>query len=339
MVGTRRSSESNSPATRSSRRSKRKKSEEVQTSRQKKRVKKDSDDELDEEERLLAEQEEEDERLKAEEDDEEESDPMEDAEGAEEVGYETKARQQQEESRKAQEMEKRRVARNQIRHKGKAILEMDFSPEPTPTAILAESKAKKGNANTGLTPEWIAAVDDLRAYKEKHGNTRVPNRYPEDPGLAGWVKQQRRAYVKQQLSDGQRVSLEALGFEFIIEEEDKPPLTWDESFEQLKTFKDKHGHCTIPQGYEEMPVLQFWTFYQREMYRQKKLTQDQICKLEELGFTWDHTVSKEKAKPKSLDEVWNMQFDKLKAFKEKEGHPNGKVSFPSMCMCVIGYSI
>lgn len=286
----------------------------------------------------MAEHEEEDERLKAEEGDEEESDPMEgaDAEVEEEVDEKTKARRQQEETRKAEEREKKRAARAQTRFKGKAILEMDFSPEPTPTAILAENKPKKGNANTGLTPEWIAMVDKLRAYKDQHGNTRVPNRYPEDPALSGWVKQQRKAYVKQQLSDGQRVSLEALGFEFIIEEEDQPPLTWDESFEQLKTFKDKHGHCNIPQGYEEMPVLQFWTFYQREMYRQKKMTQDQISMLEGIGFTWDHTIPKEKAKPKSLDEVWNMQFEKLQAFKEKEGHCNGKVSFrsTSLCACV-----
>jgi hypothetical protein len=43
---------------------------------------------------------------------------------------------------------------------------------------------------------WADRFEDLVEYIEKHGDTLVPKRYPDNPTLAHWVKNQRQQYKK-----------------------------------------------------------------------------------------------------------------------------------------------
>ena len=49
-------------------------------------------------------------------------------------------------------------------------------------------------------------------YKEKYGDCLVPRRFKEDPKLASWVKTQRVAYKKNNLSKEKIEALEEIGF-------------------------------------------------------------------------------------------------------------------------------
>jgi len=43
-------------------------------------------------------------------------------------------------------------------------------------------------------PEWNNRYSELLAYKEKHGDTKVPQHYKETPGLGKWVAKQREQF-------------------------------------------------------------------------------------------------------------------------------------------------
>ena len=68
--------------------------------------------------------------------------------------------------------------------------------------------------------------------------------------------------------------------------------------EECKKFRDKHGHCMIPNNYNENKSgLGFWAQMMRHNYQCKKaeqphsqikpfLSENMIAKLNELGFNW-----------------------------------------------------
>lgn len=63
-------------------------------------------------------------------------------------------------------------------------------------------------------------VDDqmiqLRVYKARFGNTRVPKEWSEDRSLARWVKEQRRLFREGRMPEERKRKLDALGFEWEV---------------------------------------------------------------------------------------------------------------------------
>ena len=57
---------------------------------------------------------------------------------------------------------------------------------------------------------------------------------------------------------------------------------WDERFGQLKAFKEKKGHCYVPDRFPENPSLGNWVRWQR--FNRRELTPEHIAKLEQIGF-------------------------------------------------------
>ncbi len=84
--------------------------------------------------------------------------------------------------------------------------------------------------------------------------------------------------------------------------------TWDVWFGKLKSFKERFGHCKIPQNGEDSGLAR-WTSRQRQ--QKDKLTSDQLNRLDHIGFVWDIAAL-----------AWDEMFAKLVAFKERIGHCN-----------------
>ncbi|KAL3792224.1 LOW QUALITY PROTEIN: hypothetical protein ACHAWO_006043 [Cyclotella atomus] len=69
-------------------------------------------------------------------------------------------------------------------------------------------------------------------------------------------------------------------------------VDWEHRF-----FKDKHGHCNVPQYYEAQPQLGVWAMHQRARlgkYKKKEplplgetTTREQINKLDSIEFIWN----------------------------------------------------
>ena len=133
----------------------------------------------------------------------------------------------------------------------------------------------------------------LVEYEAEHGNCLVPQHYPDNKALGKWVDKQRTQYRLRRegkhsfLTEERIKKLEDLGFEW-------SPLgnSWDDRYDELVEYKNKHGNCLVPQRYSKNKALGRWVAKQRTQYRlrregkQTPLTEDRIKLLDEVGFVW-----------------------------------------------------
>ncbi len=89
--------------------------------------------------------------------------------------------------------------------------------------------------------------------------------------------------------------------------------SWDEWFGKLVAFKERFGHCNVQAGWKEDPSLASWVDRQRLRQKKSDLTDEQIRRLEDLGFVWDWQSIKS-------DETWMKWYEEMKAFKQQFGH-------------------
>jgi superfamily II DNA or RNA helicase len=150
----------------------------------------------------------------------------------------------------------------------------------------------------------------------------------QDEELADIIRQMREAIARRGAFDDTqlRERVEIIGPELrlstlrniittkIVENLGSP---WDERFGALMRFKEKTGHCNVSSYYPENHVLGIWLEGQRRKYREGKLHQKRVEKLETIGVVWDPLSSK-----------WEEMFAALCKYKEKTGHCNVPARFP-----------
>ena len=160
-----------------------------------------------------------------------------------------------------------------------------------------------------LEERWEEMFGLLIAYQEAHsGDCDVPERYEvEGVNLGIWVMNQRRQFKEGNMDPERKRRLEDLGFKWDCFEED-----WEEWFQLLAEFKEVHGHCNVPQGYEVNGIkLGMWVQRQRNDYKQGRMDPERVQRLRELGFWWG-----------CLEEDWEEKFQLLAEFKDVNGHCN-----------------
>jgi hypothetical protein len=77
--------------------------------------------------------------------------------------------------------------------------------------------------------KWIGMFQKLVAYKDQYENTKVPNRYDEDPSLGRWVGTQRRIFNQKKMQDNRSALLDSIAFDWNVlgrtEKKPKVPST------------------------------------------------------------------------------------------------------------------
>ena len=67
---------------------------------------------------------------------------------------------------------------------------------------------------------------------------------------------------------------------------------WNDRYDELDVYKNKHGNCLVPQHYPDNKALGKWVANQRAQYRLRRegkhshLTEERIKLLDEVGFEW-----------------------------------------------------
>ncbi|SMQ86975.1 Superfamily II DNA or RNA helicase [Bacillus sp. OV166] len=178
---------------------------------------------------------------------------------------------------------------------------------------------------------WEEMYQELKTFHDEKGHCLVPQRYKENPSLAKWVLGQRQNYSQGDLSQEKIQRLNELGFVWGRGDLKKINLEeqWEEKYQELLAFKEKHGHCSVPQGFKENPSLASWISNQRTYYKTGTLSQERVERLNELGFVW----GRGDLKKINLEEQWEEKYQELLAFKEKHGHcsvPQGFKENPSL---------
>ena len=90
---------------------------------------------------------------------------------------------------------------------------------------------------------------------------------------------------------------------------------WNDRYDELDVYKNKHGNCLVPQHYPDNKALGKWVDTQRTQYRlrnegkQTPLTEERIKKLEDLGFVWSHQGNS-----------WDDRYIQLVEYKAEHGN-------------------
>ncbi|CAB9496719.1 helicase [Seminavis robusta] len=100
---------------------------------------------------------------------------------------------------------------------------------------------------------------------------------------------------------------------------------WEWMLERLEEFKEKEGHCNVPNRYPDDPSLGCWVSTQRRHYKKsltnpgEGLSKERAAKLVAMGFEWTGENPRHKN--------WDMRYEQLKEFKEQYGHAQVPIGF------------
>eukprot|EP00536_Pseudo-nitzschia_multiseries_P019629 jgi/Psemu1/233029/e_gw1.5900.4.1 len=155
-----------------------------------------------------------------------------------------------------------------------------------------------GFAWNALEEKWETMYQRLVAYKKKHNNTNVPQRYKEDPQLGLWVSTQRRGCEESDRID----RLNRIGFAWNALEDQ-----WENMYQRLVAYKKKHNTTNVPYRYKDDPQLGQWVSTQRHDCEES----DRIDRLNRIGFAWN-----------ALEEKWENMYQRLVAYKKKHNTTN-----------------
>lgn len=184
--------------------------------------------------------------------------------------------------------------------------------------LMTQRRVYKGEVNGNLTQvqidrlnsigmRWESASDiaweryyaSAQTYYNEHGDLNVPSNYVDDEGvkLGQWIcglRSNRNGTAKnvKPLTDEQIARLDAIGMRW----GSKYDRQWDEAFDALCSYYNKHRTFDIPVSYKTDSgiALGKWIRRQRDYYANGKLTDERIEKLKSIGFTLEKSDSWEK---------------------------------------------
>ncbi|PYL26590.1 MAG: hypothetical protein DMF37_01580, partial [Verrucomicrobia bacterium] len=168
-----------------------------------------------------------------------------------------------------------------------------------------------------LSDNWEERFGELKAFKERFGHCNVPQDWRENPPLGRWARKQRGKNKSGELSEDRRLRLEQIGF--LWEPFDSQ---WEEMFGLLVDYKRTHNDCRVPVRWCGNPQLGKWVDKQRRAKKDKRIGENRIRRLEELGFVWD-----------PFDKYWEDMYSTLEQYRKRHGDcnvPQGWVENPSL---------
>lgn len=147
---------------------------------------------------------------------------------------------------------------------------------------------------------WEVSFTELIAYKEKYGDTNVPQSWVT--GLGSWVSDIRKDWKNGSLLEERGNRLAAIGFDWA-------PLqsAWESKFTELLAYKEKYGDTNVTQRTN----LGRWVSGQRGARSVGSLSEDKIHRLDEIGFQWN-----------AVETRWENYFSELLVYKAAHGDTN-----------------
>lgn len=146
----------------------------------------------------------------------------------------------------------------------------------------------------GIEPaRWERQYQAARAYYQEHGNLDIPSQYetPDGLKLGQWLKRMRQEYKRGALEKENIKRLEAIGITWDVRDRQ-----WEEFYRVAQYYYQKHGNLKVAPSYSTSEGIHLGTWIQRlrKWYRQGKLTDRQIKRLENIGMLWNPSGQNEK---------------------------------------------
>jgi len=184
-----------------------------------------------------------------------------------------------------------------------------------------DSPPQHPNQHRSAFGRWI---DDLMHYRAKNGgDSNVPLKYAEYPGLGNFVNRQRTEYRK--LLQGKASSmtrnkireLDRVDFTWSVREGGH--ASWESRLDELRGYKKTCGHTNVPKNYPPNPSLGYWVNEQRFQYRRwirgktSYMNPTKMAHLNSINFKWTLRESKR---------PWEEWMKELKKYEAEHGHVN-----------------
>ena len=93
-------------------------------------------------------------------------------------------------------------------HKREALEDAGFVFE------VESSPDEKTYRSFSYENRWKMRLEQLKQYRDEHGNCDVPTKYAADPSFGKWVENQRGSYNRNTMSQEKTDRLKAIGFNF-----------------------------------------------------------------------------------------------------------------------------
>jgi superfamily II DNA or RNA helicase len=129
---------------------------------------------------------------------------------------------------------------------------------------------------------WEKMFTELCEFKKINGHFQITRKNVRYKKLATWVQEQRTQHKQNNLDQKRVDRLNNIGFAWGPKND-----VWQKRFSELERFKEINGHCNVPANYSENRPLGSWVSNQRTDYKQNRLKQDRIDKLNSIGFVWN----------------------------------------------------
>jgi hypothetical protein len=162
--------------------------------------------------------------------------------------------------------------------------------------------------------KWERMLGKLVRFHQRFGHCRVPVFWYGTRTLSQWVKRQRQLKQQGVLSQDRWRRLKALGLDWKTGSSLHP--RWERSFQTLREFRRRFGHCNVPAEWEENSNLGGWVAKMRGLHRAGRLSNDKVRLLNEIGFVWDVKGVRE-AGHEAIGLQWLV---KLYTFHQQHGH-------------------
>jgi hypothetical protein len=157
----------------------------------------------------------------------------------------------------------------------------------------------KSAGGSTVRKSFFERVEELSAYKEKHGHLDVSRK--EDLSLYNFcrdVRKARQGKGNYRLDDGRIAALDATGFDWKLEAGASSTVSSNKDIffsrvDRLRTYKEKHGHLNVS-GKEDRSLYDF----SRNLRQSRKaiingkgkihytLGEDRVAALDAIGFDW-----------------------------------------------------
>ena len=132
---------------------------------------------------------------------------------------------------------------------------------------------------------WTKHYDELVSYKVEHGDCNVPTNYSKHKSLGFWIASQRTALKNRTLAKERVRKLNEIGFIWKPMEHNSE-VSWKSHYDELVAYKGVHGDCNVPWQYKNNRKLANWVTTQRTAYKNGKLSNLRVKKLNVIGFAW-----------------------------------------------------
>lgn len=146
---------------------------------------------------------------------------------------------------------------------------------------------------------WQMMLKQAKDFYETHNRFPVKSDISDnDKTLYQWLTNQKTIYKQGNMPEERKQALLEIGFEI---KAISPNELWNTRFEEYSDYKKKNGHFptyseTI--GNEAVQILYTWALKQQGRIASGKMTDAQMCKLNDLGFIFDN-----------LNNKWNTAFE------------------------------